>query len=316
MHAIYCPVEALLYPQLDRIITSIDLTSDHPKFTPKFTFVIKRSILNELGLTDDQFLDCGILAGFDNFTTFPPTLHDPFFKGKVDLVKQHKSGERVIAAHTDHPAIKHSNYLESFARARAMVKYSLVMNSQGTVTALPLAVPPQHSNNHHHPNVTTADVPNDLHDVFTHRLPDEIFFYFSRGLVGPQALVWLTSGCVIEPPPLDNGETTEYRRFVKEVITEGATGPRATALCLLSSVMHPWWQKKRVTTLFWFDAGGGHPSKDVPHSHASTVQLVERATAWAVPTNIIEEELRRQNVRELWRPYISLKLTCGTTSGP
>jgi hypothetical protein len=46
--------------------------------------------------------------------------------------------------------------------------------------------------------------------------------------------VWLTSGQIVEGPPLDNGETTEYKRFVKEVVTDGQTGPRATALALVS----------------------------------------------------------------------------------
>jgi hypothetical protein len=42
--------------------------------------------------------------------------------------------------------------------------------------------------------MTAADIPQDLHDVFTHRLPDEVYFYLSRGLLSPHALIWLTSG--------------------------------------------------------------------------------------------------------------------------
>lgn len=45
--------------------------------------------------------------------------------------------------------------------------------------------------------MTAADIPQDLHEVFTHRLPDEIYFYLSRGLLSPHALIWLTSGAYL-----------------------------------------------------------------------------------------------------------------------
>ncbi|KAG8982314.1 hypothetical protein FRB90_006880, partial [Tulasnella sp. 427] len=101
---------------------------------------------------------------------------------------------------------------------------------------------------------------------------------------------------IIEPPPLDNGETNEYRRFVKEVITEGSTGPRATSLALLAGVLHNWWSKKQVNATFWFDQSNNvHSGKNVPHNLSTTTQLVDRVAGWGVPTAIIEEELRRQN---------------------
>jgi len=105
---------------------------------------------------------------------------------------------------------------------------------------------------------------------------------------------------------LDNGETTEYRRFIKESITEGQTGPRATALALLSSVAHQFWSKRAVTAHFWFDQGS--PQKPVMHSSPQTVQLAERVSGWAVPYAIVEEELRRQN-----SSTIDFALCLGTT---
>ena len=150
--------------------------------------------------------------------------------------------------------------------------------------------------NHHPHHPTAADIPFDLHEIFTHRLPDEVYFYLSRGLLGPQALVWLTSGQIVEPPPLDNGETTEYRRFVKEVITDGQTGPRATALALMSSVSHTFWSNRKVLGSFWFEAPAPHSQKPVQHHSQQTVQLAERVAGWNVSYAIVEEELRRQNV--------------------
>ncbi|KAI6101126.1 temperature dependent protein affecting M2 dsRNA replication-domain-containing protein [Pisolithus sp. B1] len=111
--------------------------------------------------------------------------------------------------------------------------------------------------------------------------------------MGPQALVWLTSGQIVEPPPLDNGETTEYKRFIKEVITDGQTGPRATALALISSVSHTFWAVRKVSGNFWFEVS--HTAKAIQLSSPQTVQLAERVSGWNVGYAIVEEELRRQN---------------------
>ncbi|KAG9004019.1 hypothetical protein FRB94_002728 [Tulasnella sp. JGI-2019a] len=316
LHAIYGPTEALLYPSMDRIITSLDLVAPQPTFT----FVVKRAIVSDLGLTEDQFLDVGILAGFDRYSSLPTPNEGKYsFKHFVEMVKNNKSGWFALhAQNADHAAaVKQTNYAEQFARAKAMVKYSLIMSSEGLVTALPLVVPPTTGGAHGH-HLTAADIPQDLNDVFTNRLPDEIYFYLSRGLIGPQALVWLTSSQIIEPPPLDNGETNEYKRFVKEVITEGATGPRATALALVGNVCNNFWAHRRVTAHFWFEhlspnnANPPNPNtiKPIPHDGQATMQLVERVSGWAVPIGLIEEELRRQN-----SSTIDFGLCLGATSG-
>jgi hypothetical protein len=292
IHAIFGPTDTLLYPGVDKLITSLDLTSA----TPSFSFVSKRTILNDLGVSDDQFLDIGILVGFEHSPPFPPTLHEQALKATVDMVKYYKSGHAAVSASAEHPGVKTIQYPDQYARTRSMIKYSLIFSSEGSVTPLPLAITsPAHGPNHpHHP--TAADIPADLHEIFTHRLPDEIYFYLSRGLLGPQALVWLTSGQIVEPPPLDNGETTEYKRFVKEVITDGQTGPRATALALISSVSHQFWNGRKVMGNFWFENPSAHNQKPVQHHSPQTVQLAERVAGWNVSYAIVEEELRRQNV--------------------
>lgn len=257
-------------------------------------------MLGELGVNEEQFLDVGILVGFELSPPFPLAVHEQGLKATVEMVKYYKSGQAAVAAFAEHPAVKSVSYQDQYARARAMIKYSLIITSEGTIQPIPLAItaPATHGPSPHHPHHTIAtEIPNDLHEIFTNRLPDEIYFYLSRGLVVPQALNWLTSGQIIEHPPLDNGETTEYKRFVKEIITEGATGPRATTLALITSVMHNFWTNKKVQAHYWFDQPGSHAGKNVQQNSGTVVQLVERAPGWTVPYQIIEEELRRQNVR-------------------
>ncbi len=288
----------MLYPGVDKLITSLDLVSPNPTFQ----FTSKRGFIGELGVTEDQFLDVGILVGFNQFPPFPPTVHEQALKATVDMVKYYKSGHAAVSVFSDHPAVKTIQFPDHFARTRSMIKFSLILSSEGQVVPLPLAITTPASHGHsshqsHHP--TAADIPSDLHEIFTNRLPDEIYYYLSRGLLGPQALVWLTSGQIIENPPLDNGETTEYKRFVKEVITEGQTGPRATALALISNVAHTHWGNKKIQGHFWFEQPNPQTQKAVQHNSQHTVQLAERVTGWNVTYAIIEDELRRQNVRVL-----------------
>lgn len=276
---------------MDKLITALDLTSPNPTFQ----YTSKRGLLQELGVTEDQFLDIGILVGFDHSPPFPPTVHEQALKATVDMVKYYKSGHAAVSVFSDHPAVKTIQYSDHYARTRSMIRYSLILSSEGTVLPLPLATAGHgHPNNHPHP--TAADIPQDLHEIFTNRLPDEIYYYLSRGLLGPQALVWLTSGQIVENPPLDNGETTEYKRFVKEVITEGQTGPRATALALVSSVANTFWANKKVQGFFWFEQPNTHNQKAILHNSTQTAQLADRVTGWNVMYSIVEEELRRQNV--------------------
>lgn len=295
IHAIYGPTDTLLYPGVDKLITAVDLASS----SPSFTFTSKKAILSDLGVSEDHFLDIGILVGSDHSQPFPPALHEQALKQTVDMVKYYKSGHAAVSAFADHPAVKTIQYPDMYARTRSMIKYSLILSAEGTVQPLPLVIPSAaphgpHSN-HHHP--TAGDIPSDLHEIFTHRLPDEVYYYLSRGLLGPQPLVWLTSAQIVENPPLDNGETNEYKRFVKEVITEGQTGPRATTLALISNVANHFWANRKVMGFFWFEPNIPQHSRTVLHTSPPTTQLAERVAGWRVPYAIVEEELRRQNVR-------------------
>jgi hypothetical protein len=299
VHAIYGSTDTLLYPGVDKLILSLDLQAA----TPTFSFVSKRSLLTDLGVSDELFLDIGILCGFEHCPSFPPSMHDQGLIAARDMVRLYKTGHAAVQAYAEHPGVKQLHYHDQFARARSLVKFALVLASEGLVQPLPLAITPSPGSGHH--PMTGAEIPQDLHDIFSHRLPDELYFYLSRGLISPAPLVWLTSGHVVESPPLDNGETTEYRRFVREVITDGQTGPRATVVALISSVCTTFWQNRKVMPLFWFEnqdgrgGGGGRNNNDknvISHSSAQTTQLADRVSGWCVPYVVIEEELRRQNV--------------------
>lgn len=324
VHSIYGATEILLFDRVDNLITQLNLSES------TFQFVSKQSILNELRCNEEQFLDIGLLAGSDLCATFPalqdsslgaPPPHagaPPNLRQINELVKQYKGGYPLVAAFEHHPNVQKNNYVDQFCRARTTIKFCLVLSAEeGRVLPLPLATPPPPSplgsapahvapngagpaaggapigsSNGGTPILTAADVPLDLHEVFSHRLPDEVFLHLSRGLVGYQILYSLTSGHVTEAPPLDNGESEDYRRYVRETLTETPQSPRCVAVALAASVLNGFWSSRKLSGIYYFSPSNDYP---IPHDSAATLQLINRVNQWNVSNRFIEEELRRQN---------------------
>ena len=136
IHSIYGPTETMLYPGVDKVITQLDFTAS----PPTFQYASKRTITQELAISEDQFLDIGILLGFDQSPPFPPSVHEQALKATVDMVKYYKSGHLAVSAFSEHPAVKAMQYNDHFARTRTMIRCSLVLNSEGAVQPLPLAI--------------------------------------------------------------------------------------------------------------------------------------------------------------------------------
>jgi hypothetical protein len=100
IHATYAGSELLMF-DIDRVITSIDFTKQ------TFSFITKKSVLQDLLLSDDQFLDLCILAGFDYCITFPPLAAEGSFAFKSihDLLQQHRTGFNAVKAYAESPQV-------------------------------------------------------------------------------------------------------------------------------------------------------------------------------------------------------------------
>ncbi|EIM22091.1 viral life cycle-related protein, partial [Wallemia mellicola CBS 633.66] len=299
IHAIFGSTEHLLYPQVDKLITSLDLQGG------TFNFVQKRSLLQDIKLSQEQFFDLGLLAGIDICPTFPPASYNFDFKQLIETVRHAKSGWFAVQNFVQSQQSnghESSHYVESFQKAVILLKFSLILAAEeGRVLPLPLAIPPPPPQ----PALSSADIPSDLGDVFSPRLPDEVYFHLCRGLVGPWAINTLAQGGFQELPPLCNGETQDYKNFVKDYITESNFGPRAVAIALIASTLHPFWRNRQVHAHYYFHSH----STLVPHNSSTTTDLIKRIDHWNVPANVIEDELRRQN-----SSTIDFALCLGATS--
>ncbi|BEI90327.1 uncharacterized protein CcaverHIS019_0303970 [Cutaneotrichosporon cavernicola] len=290
IHAIWSDSEALLWP-VDRVITSVD-------WSGSFTYYDKPRILADMSFSYDQFLDLALLAGCSLNRTFPLISENFSMRSAMEYLRTGKSGLGVCQAWA--VQLKGSGYLESFMRARLAIKYSLVLTTEGACLPLPLVVPPPGQ------VVTPGDVPSDLDDIFSPRLPDELYFLLCRGMVSAQLVGYLASGVIDERQPL--ADSPEYRRFIKDIITEGATSPRCTTLALLSAPLHHQWAQKRINAHYYFDPHYSPPQgAAVPTTDLLTLSLVNKCSTWMVPHHVLGDELRRQS-----SSTIDLKLCIGT----
>lgn len=184
-----------------------------------------------------------------------------------------------------------NSYIDCYQRCVTLIRFSLILAAEeGKILPLPLALPSLF-NNQQQPSISSADVPSDLGDIFSPRLPDEVYFHLCRGLINSWAINTLSQGGFQELSPLCNGESLDYKNFIKDYITESNIGPRAITIALIANALHPFWRNRQVHAHYYFH----NHSTLVPHNSSTTTDLIKCVDKWNVPAYIIEDELRRQN---------------------
>lgn len=306
----------LMYDGVERVILSIDPEKK------TFSFVSKAAVLSELKCSSDEFLDACILSGFEQCPTFPPLL-DGGQGSKVTppaavaLVKQFRGGQAAVLAFGGGP--RGSPYLDSFCRARSLIKFSLILAEDGKVLPLPAAVTraqtkrgdarhtsggEQGSSPSQPPVIrlgngvlaskggqAVPEIPCDLQEIFFNRLPDDVYSHMARGLVGTQVYHALLSGQCVELEPLEGGALPEYQHFLRHTLLETPQSPRSVSLALAANQLSEFWKARRVTALYWFDPQRAH---DVKWASDETQALLTRVSRWNVPGATISQALTEQ----------------------
>lgn len=147
-----------------------------------------------------------------------------------------KTGYSVVAHNQDDPRFGPLNYVDRYRKAKLAVKNHPVYTEDGKIEP-----------------ANVGELPNDAVQYLGQRLPDEVFHYMSRGLIDPRILQWRTTCEIFEMPPMDGGDSAEYKNLVSSKIIP----LRTAAQNLLSSTLHNWYRHKDLTQRCWFaDASG------------------------------------------------------------
>jgi hypothetical protein len=111
----------------------------------------------------------------------------------------------------------------------------------------------------------------------------------------------LISGVLIENAPLDNGETTEYRNFLLQLLSI-----RTQTLSLLTQPLHQFFQSRKVACYFWFDPSTeqimyhqpGQGGTESQNSANFLNNVYEKTSSWNVDNEHINAEMKDQKVNQ------------------
>ena len=244
--------DMLLFP-CDKFITSFDFDAGHFRWTQRSRRIAEmEKLVNSNDISEDTFIDACLLSGTHFLPALPSLDAPPRNKMPKPLSAMEmiynsnaRTGISVVLGTADDPRIKEMRYADNFRKARLAVKHQPILTKAGKIEP-----------------VAENLLPNDAHEFIGQRLPDEIYYYMSRGLISPHILNWRATSEIIEPPPMDGGDSEVYQTLVSSKLTP----LRTTAINLLSSSLHNWYQHKDLTLKCWFPDSVGKP-------HTSTISM-------------------------------------------
>jgi hypothetical protein len=255
---VYGSSELFLF-DVEKVIVSLNLGTGH------FQHVSKARLRGDVQLSPDQFVDAVLLSGCSFNRTFPPLEGSTAqFSDAVAMIKRHRTVGAAINTHPDQAA-----YLEKFKKARAAIKHHVIMLEDGKVEQMDF-----------------QESPGDVVDIIGPRLPEELYFYLSRGMIGPQILDIITTREYIQMPPLDNNESEEFKKFLTQLNVM-----RKESLSLLASFMHRWWQNITVNVYNWFE-----PTLPKELTYKEITNLSREAQKWNVKEDVWGPVMDQQKV--------------------
>ncbi|PYI11107.1 PIN domain-like protein [Aspergillus sclerotiicarbonarius CBS 121057] len=189
--AVYGPSEVLMF-DIDKLVTRIEIDP------AQFTWITKQTCLEELGrLSQEQFLDFCLLLGSSFLQPFP-VLENNVFPGKNPTVRDalpmfNAAGRSVLALCSqfeEDRRMQELQYTDRYKRTLMTVKHHVYIDVDGKVGPM-----------------DPENASSDIHELIGLRLPEELYFYLSKGILGPDVPNYLTSGEVLISLPLGVEDT-------------------------------------------------------------------------------------------------------------
>lgn len=231
--AVYAAPDSLVFG-IERLIIDITFAAG------RFTFIDRSIVLAQLGngITDDQFLDAYLFSGneFINMVPIleqaPPAEYSPFrIRAAADVVKQNRSGFQAL--HNNPILEKKPGYMRQWQKVRALFRHHPYLDRDGDLSLL-----------------KADDSPNDLTEALGLRLPRELFYYLSRGLIEPEIVNAVSSFIWREYMPLDGGETREYKQLLDSLYEIRV---QCIDLLMGGQILHNYYKTRQVVTKLYYE---------------------------------------------------------------
>lgn len=269
--AVFGSSEVLMF-DVDKLITRID---SEPA---QFFWITKQTCQEELGrLSSEQFLDFCLLLG-SSFLPTCPVFEPPAYPGKGATIRDalpmfNLAGRNALALcaqFEEDRRMQDLRYTDRYKRAYMTVKHHVIMNVDGKVGPM-----------------ESESTPSDVHELINQRLPEELYFYLSKGVLGPDVPNYLTASEVLVPLPLGVEDTKVYRQVVGETLMP----IRSQAICLLSNSLHRFHQTKVINVRTWYEEGS-----DRSINLKTLPSVKETIQSWKVKSGELPEGLKKLQV--------------------
>jgi hypothetical protein len=285
----------ILLFECDKIITSWDFEEKQFRWTKRSKCISDlERFANNGTVTEDIFVDALILAG----TPFLPTLPNLNSPNRTDLLKPHsaikmimsmsngKSGHSVVINNHDDPRFKQMEYVDRYQKARSAVRNHPIYTIEGKIEPL-----------------DTSSMPNDAVNYLQSRLPDEVYHYLSAGLINARVLQWRTTCHIFDVPPMDGGDSPEYRTLVSSKLTP----LRTSAINLLSSSLHNWYRHKNLEQRCWFSDPAAAPQEIRVVGTQDNLAIVD---TWNVKEATLKDAVSKHDVRSHLKLFSHILTNC------
>lgn len=186
-------------------------------------------------ISDEGFRDIQLLVGGPFLPTFP-VLDRQSSKNLVrDALNLYnvtgRSITQLCAQYRDE--ISRLDYEDLYKRAVLSIQHHVVLDKDGKAAIM----------GHEYEG-------SDAHEFIGLRLPEELYFYISRGIIGPRVTNWLSSGEIDLKLPVGCDDNEAYRRLLGDQLTS----LRTQTLCLLSKPLHRFYQTRTIKVKTWFSS--------------------------------------------------------------
>lgn len=222
--------DAFLF-DVDKVILNLDNKQS------SFDWLSKSACEERLGrVSGELFRDAQLLLGSTFLPPFPQLKRNhpgarPNIQDALSLLNT--SGRSVLQLcnqYRDDPEVHGLDYADRYKKAVMTIRHHIVLESKGTVAPLDF-----------------DHAPGDVHEFVGQRLPEELFFYLSRGLLSSQVPNWLTTGEIDLALPGGVMDSEPYRRLVIEQLNP----LRTQALKIVAETLNYYYSSREINLKTW-----------------------------------------------------------------
>ena len=272
--AVWGPTEHFLFG-VDKVITNLKIPSDKSAQVT-FDWLSKAVCEERFKVPSEVLRDAQLLCGTSFSLPFPILERQAVTKvvSISDAITMlNTAGRSVLQLCTmfrEDPVVSQLDYADRYKKSLMTIRHHIILESNGTVAPLDF-----------------AHAPGDVHDFVGQNLPEELFFYISRGLLGPEVPSWLASGEINLSLPGGVPDNEPYRHLVIEQLNP----IRTQALRILSEPLNYYYKGRTVKLRAW----DGKDSENLTITLKDEPDMRPKLNQWKVRGDVLMKLLQSSN---------------------